>query len=35
MMLDCDAKNLESMHANGHALHPLLALEDQIDCARE
>jgi hypothetical protein len=23
VMLDCDAKNLESMHANGHALHPL------------
>jgi hypothetical protein len=31
MMLDCDAKNLECMHANGHTLHPLLALEDQVD----
>ena len=35
MMLDRNAQDLEGMHANGHTLHSLLALQDQIDRARK
>ena len=35
MVLHCNAQNLEGVHADGHALHPLLTLENQIDRARE
>ena len=35
VMLDGNTKNLERMHADGHTLDPLLALEDEINRSRE
>ena len=35
VMFDCNAKDLKRMHADRHALHPLFALENEINRAGE